>query len=81
MRVVRDSGAERVLVTHGYNTVVARWLTEQGVEAIEGPVPRIGGRDAGTAQGISVYTRDPDDNLLEFISYDADDVARYSGSA
>jgi catechol 2,3-dioxygenase-like lactoylglutathione lyase family enzyme len=53
-------------------------LAEQGVEAIEGPVPRIGGRGAGTGQGISVYTRDPDDNLLEFISYDADDVARYS---
>ena len=45
------------------------------------PVPRIGGRGAGTGQGISVYTRDPDDNLLEFISYDAGDVARYSGSA
>jgi catechol 2,3-dioxygenase-like lactoylglutathione lyase family enzyme len=56
-------------------------LAAQGVDAIEGPVPRIGGRGAGTGQGISVYTRDPDDNLLEFISYDADDVARYSGSA
>ena len=42
---------------------------------------RIGGRGAGTGQGISVYTRDPDDNLLEFISYDADDVTRYAGSA
>ena len=52
-------------------------LAAQGVDAIEGPVPRIGGRGAGTGQGISVYTRDPDDNLLEFISYDADDVARY----
>jgi len=64
----------------GIDALVAL-LDEQGVEAIEGPVPRIGGRGAGTGQGISVYTRDPDDNLLEFISYDAGDVARYSGSA
>ena len=36
----------------------------------EGPVERIGGRDAGRAKGISVYTRDPDNNLLEFIVYE-----------
>lgn len=52
-------------------------LAAAGVEAIEGPVPRLGGRAAGTGQGVSVYTRDPDDNLLEFISYDPDDVARH----
>jgi catechol 2,3-dioxygenase-like lactoylglutathione lyase family enzyme len=34
-----------------------------------GPVRRVGGRDAGFAVGVSVYTRDPDDNLLEFIVY------------
>jgi len=32
----------------------------------EGPVTRNGGR---RADGTSVYTRDPDGNLLEFISY------------
>ena len=52
-------------------------LDAAGAVAIEGPVPRVGGRAEGTAQGVSVYTRDPDENLLEFISYDADDVARY----
>ena len=36
---------------------------------IEGPVGREGGRALGTAQGTSVYTRDPDSNLLEFIVY------------
>jgi hypothetical protein len=36
----------------------------------EGPVERIGARDAGHAKGISIYTRDPDNNLLEFIVYE-----------
>lgn len=52
-------------------------LARAGVQPIEGPVPRIGGRGAGTGHGISVYVRDPDENLLEFISYDPDDVARF----
>lgn len=52
-------------------------LAAAGVEAIEGPVPRIGGRSGGTGQGVSVYARDPDDNLLEFISYDPADVAHH----
>ena len=30
---------------------------------------RQGGRDGGDARGYSVYTRDPDGNLLEFIRY------------
>ena len=36
----------------------------------EGPVERVGGRDAGRAKGTSLYTRDPDRNLLEFIVYE-----------
>jgi catechol 2,3-dioxygenase-like lactoylglutathione lyase family enzyme len=35
----------------------------------EGPVEREGGRGGGRATGTSIYTRDPDDNLLEFIVY------------
>lgn len=35
----------------------------------EGPVKRTGGKDGGSAKGTSIYTRDPDDNLLEFIIY------------
>jgi len=42
-----------------------------GAEVIEGPAGRIGGRDIGTAEGVSVYTRDPDGNLVELISYNA----------
>ncbi len=40
-------------------------LNAHGVEVELGPVPRFGGRDVGT----SVYFRDPDGSLLEFISY------------
>jgi catechol 2,3-dioxygenase-like lactoylglutathione lyase family enzyme len=51
-------------------------LEREDVATIEGPVPRLGGRGAETV-GISVYVRDPDHNLLEFISYDPQDVTRY----
>ncbi|MCY3557631.1 MAG: VOC family protein [Chloroflexi bacterium] len=42
-----------------------------GAEVIEGPASRVGGRAAGTTEGVSVYTRDPDGNLVELISYDS----------
>ena len=41
-------------------------LAAAGAEVIEGPVERQGGRRVA---GTSVYVRDPDGNLLEFISY------------
>jgi len=48
----------------------ARKLFESaGGEVIAGPVQRIGGRSMGSAEGTSVYTRDPDGNLLELIVY------------
>jgi catechol 2,3-dioxygenase-like lactoylglutathione lyase family enzyme len=40
-------------------------LAKHGVQVEEGPTQRHGGRGAGT----SVYFRDPDGSLLEFISY------------
>lgn len=40
-------------------------LRERGVEIEEGPVTRHGARGAGQ----SVYFRDPDGSLMEFISY------------
>jgi catechol 2,3-dioxygenase-like lactoylglutathione lyase family enzyme len=43
-----------------------RHLAEQGVELEYGPVRQDGARGSGA----SIYFRDPDDNLLEFISYD-----------
>ena len=47
-------------------------LNEHGVQVEEGPVIRNGAR----GQGNSVYFRDPDGSLLEFISY-----ASYRSSA
>ncbi len=43
----------------------AEHLTRLGVEIERGPVERNGARDRGT----SVYFRDPDGSLMEFISY------------
>ena len=45
---------------------------------IHGPVDRVGGRQAGAAAGVSVYLRDPDENLVEFICYDESPVGRVS---
>lgn len=44
-------------------------LDEAGAPIEAGPVELVGGRDLGRARGTSVYTRDPDRNLLEFIVY------------
>ena len=44
-------------------------LDRAGAKIIEGPAKRDGGRDGGKATGTSVYVRDPDANLLEFIIY------------
>ena len=44
-------------------------LGQLNAEIEEGPVERIGGRNGGQDSGTSVYIRDPDNNLLEFIIY------------
>jgi catechol 2,3-dioxygenase-like lactoylglutathione lyase family enzyme len=41
-------------------------LVAEGIEVIEGPVPRTG----ATGTILSVYCRDPDGNLLEFAEYE-----------
>jgi len=46
-----------------------RRLQQAGASVEEGPVDRVGGRDGGRRTGSSIYTRDPDNNLLEFIVY------------
>jgi catechol 2,3-dioxygenase-like lactoylglutathione lyase family enzyme len=45
---------------------LGRLLDAVGADVIEGPVPREGGRRAAAS---SVYVRDPDGNLLEFMIY------------
>ncbi len=49
---------------------VLKMLSDAGVEVIQGPVPRKGGRDGGQGVGTSVYVWDPDRNLLEFMVYE-----------
>ncbi|PCJ22146.1 MAG: hypothetical protein COB04_01460 [Gammaproteobacteria bacterium] len=48
--------------------VLLATLQELGAEVEEGPVQRQGGRAGGTT-GSSIYSRDPDQNLVEFIIY------------
>jgi catechol 2,3-dioxygenase-like lactoylglutathione lyase family enzyme len=43
-------------------------LAAAGAEIVAGPVELVGAR----GRGLSVYTRDPDSNLLEFIVYDGE---------
>jgi catechol 2,3-dioxygenase-like lactoylglutathione lyase family enzyme len=50
----------------GPATTLMQLLDRAGVHVEEGPVEREGGRQA---VGSSVYVRDPDGNLLEFLSY------------
>jgi len=48
----------------------AALVAAAGGELVTGPVTRIGGRARGTGSGRSVYTRDPDGNLVELIAYE-----------
>ena len=47
-----------------------RMLAEAGVEVVQGPVPRKGARQRGAAPSLSLYARDPDGNLLEWMIYE-----------
>ena len=44
-------------------------LDNAGVEVIRGPGPRKGARAGGKLPAVSLYARDPDDNLLEWMIY------------
>jgi catechol 2,3-dioxygenase-like lactoylglutathione lyase family enzyme len=46
-----------------------KMLENAGVAIIRGPVARPGGRGRGTAPSLSLYARDPDGNLLEWMTY------------
>ena len=49
-----------------------------GAEIVYGPFDQPGGADAGKREGTSVYTRDPDGNLIEFMTYPAAGRGRWS---
>ena len=62
---VRPGNSDFCLVWNGPVEEAIAHLSEHGVPIEEGPVQRSGARGAGT----SVYFRDPDGSLCEFISY------------
>jgi catechol 2,3-dioxygenase-like lactoylglutathione lyase family enzyme len=62
---VQPGNSDLCFVWPGPIDEAVRHLDRHGVAVELGPVPRHGARDAGT----SVYFRDPDGSLLEFISY------------
>ena len=35
LKTIKDTGAEKVFVTHGYTSVLSRWLNEIGIPAAE----------------------------------------------
>lgn len=63
--------ADLCFVWSGAVEDAAVFVVAAGGELVTGPVERVGGRAGGTAVGRSVYTRDPDGNLVELITYDA----------
>ena len=64
---VPPGGSDLCFEWPGPSTEVEQHLRGHGVEIEMGPVERFGAKGAGT----SLYFRDPDGSLLEFISYDA----------
>ena len=44
-------------------------LADAGVEVVRGPGPRKGARLRGVLPAVSLYARDPDNNLLEWMIY------------
>jgi catechol 2,3-dioxygenase-like lactoylglutathione lyase family enzyme len=53
-------------VWDGTADALKAWLEGAKAKVVEGPVPRQGGRKVNAS---SVYVRDPDGNLLEFMIY------------
>jgi catechol 2,3-dioxygenase-like lactoylglutathione lyase family enzyme len=63
---VRPGGSDLCFVWNGPIDGAVEHLRRHDVELVEGPVEREGAAGAGR----SVYFRDPDGSVLEFISYD-----------
>ena len=65
----RPGCGDLCLVWDGDVAGLRAMLQHAGAPIEAGPVRREGGRGGGKAVGTSIYTRDPDGNLLEFIVY------------
>ena len=46
-----------------------KMLSDVGIEVIRGPGTRKGARQHGALPAVSLYARDPDENLLEWMIY------------
>jgi len=62
----RPPSGDFCFVWDGTAAALKAWLDGAKAAIVEGPVPRQGGRKA---EASSVYIRDPDGNLLEFMIY------------
>lgn len=65
----RPGCGDLCFVWDGSQDDLAATLSAAGAPVEVGPAPREGGRGGGRTMGSSLYTRDPDGNLLEFIVY------------
>ncbi len=68
---VMPGGSDLCFIWPGPIRTALAHLEKHRIQVEVGPVPRFGSRGHGT----SVYFRDPDGSLLEFISYESDEEA------
>jgi len=69
---VMPGGSDLCFVWPGPIQTAVAHLEKHSVQVEVGPVTRFGSR----GQGTSVYFRDPDGSLMEFISYEGDEEGR-----
>ena len=64
---VMPGGSDLCFIWPGSIHTAVAHLEKHGIQVEVGPVPRFGSR----GHGMSVYFRDPDGSLMEFISYES----------